>query len=80
MTYLIHITSGPLAGRNVTVIADDDWQAAKRIADAIGIDVMNCADWPVYYDTATLDMFASAPQVETITLNEALSLLNNHLG
>ena len=78
MTYRTRFHTGPLAGRNVTVVADDDWQAAKQIADAIGLDAMNYADWPVYHDTATLDMFASVPQVETITIAEAVRLLNEH--
>ena len=76
MTYRTRFHTGPLSGCNVTVVAASEFMAATMIADAIGMDAMNCADWPVYHDTSTLDMFASAPQVETITLAEAVRLLS----
>jgi len=78
MTYRTRFHTGPLAGRNVTVVAASEFMAAIMVAEALGMDAMNCATFPVYHDTGTLDMFASAPQVETITISEAVRLLNEH--
>ena len=74
-TYHVKFFTGPLQGKTVRVDAYTPFHAATHVADAIGMDAMNCADWPVYHDTGTLDMFASAPQ-ETITIAEAVRLLN----
>ena len=74
MTYRTTFHTGPLRGRTVTVFAASEFMAATMIAEALGQDAMNCAGWPVYHDTGTLDMFGAAP-VETITLEQALEAL-----
>lgn len=75
MTYRATFHTGPLQGRTVTVVAASEYMAATAIADALGPDAMNCATWPVYHDTGTLDLFGAAPVVETITLQQALEVL-----
>lgn len=79
MTYRILITGGRLHGRHVAVDAPDEWSAMAHMRPLL--DALNephtVWNWPVPHLPGTADLFGDAPQVETITLDEALEALNH---
>lgn len=71
-TFHAKFFTGPLSGRTVAVDANSEYHAATRIADALGMGAMNCADWPVPVEPPGL--FDDEP-VQTITIQQALEAL-----
>lgn len=75
MTYRIKIISGALAGRTVTTQADTEFSAFRILSDALG-DVFGEKGWPVLHVPGAPTLFGVEPDVETITLEQALEALN----
>ena len=72
--YRIQITVGRLHGQAVTVMASDEWAAMAKLNKALD-DKTAVYTWPVFVAPGTGDLFGTAPEVETITLQQALEAL-----
>lgn len=69
--YHLRIYAGPLMGRTLRVVARDELDAAGIVGRALGEHAMDTG--PAIY--APADLFGDAPQVGTITLEQAREAL-----
>ena len=74
--YNLRVYAGPLFGRVLRVMAEDEIDAAGIVGRALGMEAMNTGD-AIYAPPPAVDLFGSVPEaVETITIDEARRLLN----
>lgn len=74
--YHIRFISGPLFGQVLLVHAEDALDAAAQVGKALGKHALDTGH-AVYRAPGTPDLFGAAPQVETLTLDEALEALQH---